>query len=73
MWAAGLNPFLELTPAQAEWVSPIFTQYNLYIKAKNLGMELRPTDIDIGTLEDLSIVSTAISDIEERKRKRKRR
>lgn len=72
MWAAGLNPFLELTPAEALWVSPVFTQYNMYTKARNLGIKISPSDIDIGTLDDLSIVSTAISDVQERKNKRKR-
>jgi hypothetical protein len=73
MWAAGLDPFIELEPEEVQWVSPVLSQYNLFMQAKNLGIKISPSDIDIGTLGDLSTISTAISDVQERKNKRKRR
>ena len=73
MWAAGLNPYQDLSPSEVSFVSPLFKQYSLYIKAKNLGIKISPNDMDIQTLDSLSTISNAIEDVLERKRKQKRK
>ena len=72
MWAAGLNPFLELTPNEARWVSPLFKQYSLYIQAKNLEIPFTTNDIDLKTLENLHTIHSAVTDVRDRKNRRRR-
>lgn len=72
MWAAGLDPFLELSPREARWVSPLFQQYTLFMQSKNLGVKFSPNDMDTGTLRSLSTIHTAISDVQDRRNRRKK-
>lgn len=73
MWAAGLNPYEQLSPEESSYVAPWFKQYGLYMKAKNLGIKISPNDIDLETLDNLSLIHTSINEVLDRKRNRKRK